>query len=395
LGCSFDPSGIGGAAGTPDADPNAPDADPNAPDADPNVPDADPNAPDAAGVPDAMPAGPPFTRRIDITDGLVSGAPLDSFPLLISLSESWLRHTGSGGDVASVSGFDIHFSADQAATQPLDHEIESYASDSGDLVAWVRIPALSPTTVLYVHYGDVSITTSQENAPSVWNQNYAAVWHLLEDFADSTQNNSPGANSGSSNATGKISNARQFDGSNDLINVGSAGALDNVFAGGGTAEAWFNASSFGEGGFGRLLEKGNAGGWSFTLSNSPVQAGLSFVHGANNQYGEWGTGAQSVSLNGWHHVAVVYNKDSSSNNPTIYIDGASQSLTEDQTPGGAGISDASNNLYVGNRSSTDRTFDGRIDEARLSTVARSPGWIITGFNNQNTPAAFVTVGPVL
>jgi hypothetical protein len=38
-------------------------------------------------------------------------------------------------------------------------------------------------------------------------------------------------------------------------------------------------------------------------------------------------------------------------------------------------------------------MDGQMDEVRFSLgVARSNGWILTSYNNQNSPATFFTVG---
>jgi hypothetical protein len=36
-------------------------------------------------------------------------------------------------------------------------------------------------------------------------------------------------------------------------------------------------------------------------------------------------------------------------------------------------------------------FNGIIDEARISNVARSADWITTEYNNQNSPATFYTI----
>ncbi len=43
----------------------------------------------------------------------------------------------------------------------------------------------------------------------------------------------------------------------------------------------------------------------------------------------------------------------------------------------------------------DRTFDGQLDELRLSNVARSADWILTQYRDHDDPAGFVTVGAPL
>ena len=43
---------------------------------------------------------------------------------------------------------------------------------------------------------------------------------------------------------------------------------------------------------------------------------------------------------------------------------------------------------------TDRyPFDGKLDEVRLSNIARSSAWIQTSYNNMNEPSLFSTRSP--
>jgi len=38
-------------------------------------------------------------------------------------------------------------------------------------------------------------------------------------------------------------------------------------------------------------------------------------------------------------------------------------------------------------------FDGKIDEFRISQIARSTAWIETSYNTMNAPSSFVSFGP--
>ncbi len=369
--------------------------------------DAGGDAAIADAPPDGMPPdGPPSpirTRRIDITDAQVTGGPHTDFPLLVSITAPWLRPTTAGGEVAHTNGFDIGFFADAAGTTRLAHEVEAYRSDAsnGTLIAWVKVPSLAPTSELYLRCGDPAITTSQESIAAVWSNGFAAVWHLGA-FGDSTTNANTGTNSGSVGTSGQIGEARSFDALNDFIAVGSGASIANVFAGGGTFEAWFRAAGFGEGSKGRILEKGDAGlgetsGWYVSVDNDNVSSGMQFGHASTGGpgLGAWTTPAGSISLNTWTHVAVVYNKDSTGNDPLIFINGALMTLTDLRTPAGNMVSDAIYSARLGNRGASDRTFNGRVDEVRLSTSSRSAGWITTSHRNQSNPGAFYTVGAPL
>lgn len=48
--------------------------------------------------------------------------------------------------------------------------------------------------------------------------------------------------------------------------------------------------------------------------------------------GQWITG--DISLNVWHHLAVIYDQGATTNDPTVYVDGQTVSVTESATPVG-------------------------------------------------------------
>ena len=173
-------------------------------------------------------------------------ATLASFPLLFRVTDSDLAHTGSGGDVTDLGGDDIIFFADNAATCGgpssciLAHEIQRYVNTTGELVAWVRIPyvntnAATSDTVIYVRYGDATVTSPTENPAGVWDSDYAAVWHLdesgngtLDEFTDSTSNSNHGqGGAGASGDTpaqvaGQISNGQDFDETTKFISISTS-----------------------------------------------------------------------------------------------------------------------------------------------------------------------------
>ncbi|KPJ58250.1 MAG: hypothetical protein AMJ46_14485, partial [Latescibacteria bacterium DG_63] len=173
-----------------------------------------------------------FVYRKQITiDHTKVACDLTDFPMLVSIqNDPDLKTTANGGKVANTNGYDIIFKAWVGATQ-LSHEVEKYDGTTGTLVAWVKIPTLKADedTVIYMDYGDSTITESQENAAGVWDSNYAAVWHLKETtggsgaIKNSTSYSNDGTNSAglSLGATGKINGAIYFDGAGDYVTVPS------------------------------------------------------------------------------------------------------------------------------------------------------------------------------
>jgi hypothetical protein len=151
---------------------------------------------------------------------------------------------------------------------------------------------------------------------------------------------------------GKIRGALDFDGVDDYVNAGSHYSIDDIFRGGGTVSAWIYPRGWGESSFGRIIDKSidtSAGsGWAFQLSNDVDRPeGLMFARSFSSSQGSWYV-PNSVVLNKWQHVLVVYNEDSLSNNPAIYVDGKLVNVVEYVTPSGTVNSDAAQTAIIGN-----------------------------------------------
>ena len=178
-----------------------------------------------------------------------------------------------------------------------------------------------------------------------------------------------GSVSGAVWTTGVLDGALQFDGSDDYVSVAAAPGLQDIFATGSTISMWIRPTSWGELSSGRILDKtdgnsGNRSGWALGLRGSSQS--LEFVQGFTASEGHWITPNNSIELNKWQHVAVVYHSASDINNPQIFINGVEQALTKPTAPSGTFSSDAGLELRVGNLSGeTSRSFAGAIDDVRL------------------------------
>ncbi len=172
-----------------------------------------------------------------------------------------------------------------------------------------------------------------------------------------------------SDQAGVPNQAMTFNGTTDAVNCGSGTTIDDIFDSGGTASAWINPSSDGEGGYGKIFSKWT--GFSFdTREESGGDVKISFNYdfdGASD--GRWATATAIIPINTWTHIAVNYDSDAAANNPTFYINGVpytvASGLTEAQTPIGTRVSDAGATLYLGNNAATVFTFDGSISDVML------------------------------
>ncbi len=219
---------------------------------------------------------------------------------------------------------------------------------------------------------------SDENIPAAISIETDLIghWRLDETSGSSIADSSGNANTGTwtdavnddvaeETGIGKSNKALIFDGADDYVNAGSGAGIDDVFTGGGTISAWIYPLSYGEGNYGRILAKGwSSDGWHFHMDGSTGQAfDFSFnCSGSGNTW--WRTTSGTLPINQWSHVVLTFNADSVSNAPTFYVNGTPVSFT---TTGSCAAfsSDAANDLYIGNTSTSTRAYDGSIDDVRI------------------------------
>jgi len=156
-----------------------------------------------------------------------------------------------------------------------------------------------------------------------------------------------------------------FNGSTSSVNAGSPTMFDDIFNGAGTITAWVHPKGLGGGSSGRIFDKSKWVLHLYTESNNVAK--LRFF--INEGDGVWTTTNNVLPFNAWSHVAVVYDGSSTSNNPVIYINGVSVDVTENDAPSAAIATDATSDLFIGNRSGADRGFNGYIMDAKIYKAA--------------------------
>lgn len=154
---------------------------------------------------------------------------------------------------------------------------------------------------------------------------------------------------------------RWFDKIDDIIVVPDHTAIQNIFdSSGGTIVAWINPASVGEGTFGRIWDKVGHFCYLATDSGSGT-CKTRFQQNFDGINGAWNTTNYDVTYLKPQMVSISYNNSAVGNDPVICIDGNPVAITEADTPVGTKVSDADNPLNIGNRTATDRTFDGYIN----------------------------------
>jgi very-short-patch-repair endonuclease len=323
----------------------------------------------------------------------VTDTDLTNFPYLVNVADP----TNELFINAQTEGKDILFT-DSSGVTKLDHEIEKYDSAGNELFAWVKIPLLSSTdpTVIYMYYYN-AFSPNQENPVGVWSNGYEAVYHLHDDFKDAL-NNHNGINTGSTDVLGPVADAQDFypaDGV-DNIHLGNWKVTGNQL----TIQAWLKSDDNFVQNDPRVISKANAADeqshvWMMSLYNGTLnenrlrfrlKTGIQDTSGTTTLFGSSPNG-YLPDANEWYLVAMTY-------------DGAQMQIIRDGLDAGsvAKAGDLRENSWIinigNNPGSTNQdvySWDGKIDEVRISSIARPLEWMKAEYRNQGSPGTYQTL----
>ena len=336
----------------------------------------------------------PYRKRITIDHTKVTGD-LINFPVFVRIDDGSLTsHIQDDADDIVFTDYD---------GLKLNHEIESYDPSTGILTAWVSVPYLSATTDtdLFMYYGN-SLSPNQENVAAVWDTGYVIIQHM-DETSGFVINSTNDSNDGETfylanhNVAGQLNGADEFNGSSSYVRVPNTPSLQ-FGEGSFTAEAWIYPQTIPTSGGSRIINTRGGGG-------SGLAKGYQFKIGPLN--GQWRFFETSIDMGGsssgnrtytsnttypynqWYNVVMIYTAD---DRIDLYVNGVLDgSLAvgpfgsiSNSLPTAIGASIAFEEV----EGTYSQYFDGILDEIRLSNVARTSNWILTGYNNQSNPTEF-------
>ena len=329
-------------------------------------------------------------RKAITVDSSQVPSDLTDFPVLISLTDPHV------GGYSRADGFDLLFTDTDKVTK-LDHEIETFTTPAGTLVAWVRVPLLTGAAdkVIYLYYGNAG-ASNQQNAPSVWDPTYAGVWHLKEDpgpgVADDIKDSTSNANDGTAEASmtagdlvpGQVGDSFDLDGADDFVTVGAPASLEM-----GTNDlaiaAWVKLSTT-PGVESVIIGKGATGGadygYNFFYLTDDGGKLAAFIGDGTRETSYSNTGLGSND-DAWHYFAVVFDRDADA---LFYVDGAAAGTESIISKNGSDVTDATENFAIGRYGNNNQAeLKGGMDEVRVAKQVLSADWIQAEYNNQSNP----------
>lgn len=190
-------------------------------------------------------SGSPWAERRQLRiDAVLLGAVHEDFPLPILLTPDRIDY-----DLCQSGGEDLRFSLPDLT--PLAYEIEAWNAGA-DSVAWVRIPRIdADNKIVLMDYGNPDAADAQDPA-AVWEDRYAAVWHMTPDdseapanFTDATGRGHAATLNGATERNigdGLVGPGVALDGSGVLQILSSADLQDREHL---TVEAWVRPTGIG------------------------------------------------------------------------------------------------------------------------------------------------------
>lgn len=338
-----------------------------------------------------------FYRSITVDHTKLGTTDLSDFPVLLDVTDVTLKSVSNGGHVNRTDGFDIIITTTSSGSTQIPYERELYDPATGHLIIWIKASSLSHTADTlfgYLRYGDSAITTDQSNAAGTWSNSFVRVYHMGNGSSlsgtDSTGTGNATA-TGATAATGQIYGGANFaTTSNQYMDNGAPAVTAYPL----TMGAWV-----------KMADTSMSGGQDRVIVSVARFSGLhewwfSYYHdGANIQLralaqsdaGATYYHANATADTNWHRCVATF---TNSNTYQVYQDGSALSGS---TAGGTGITPLSlSDTYIGallyNSGSFYGPMRGVIDEVHIASVARSADWILSEYNNQNSPSTFSTLG---
>jgi hypothetical protein len=165
------------------------------------------------------------------------------------------------------------------------------------------------------------------------------------------------------------------------INCGSSVSIDNIFDGGGTAEAWIKIE--GDASSASGMRPINKDSWFFSVDNEVEDTSytLRFYYDWTILNPSWTT-VDPLLKDKWYHIAVTYDNSDVANEASIYVNGK-RVVAPLTSISGTRVTDATADFIIGNRDGDfARTFNGPIAMVRLFNTTRTGAEIRTDMFNQ-------------
>ena len=214
-------------------------------------------------------------------------------------------------------------------------------------------------------------STQSATTDSGTDPNLIGWWKLDETSGTTASDDGAGENdgtvSGATWSSGYINNALSFDGSDDVVNVTSASAIEDLPPGDFTVCFWMNWDLDPNESADTVLGKYASGGWYLYLNQANKRIAVAVKYDTTTSAAR--SENNTILVDTWQHVAVVFS--SSSKLATIYLDGTETTYGTRTAGVGNYKTDVGTALQFGRADWAGFYYRGKLDDIRLYNRALS------------------------
>lgn len=295
---------------------------------------------------------------------------------------------------ALSDGGDIRITTDSAGTTECAVDVIKFDTGTSTAIIRTKVPSLSADadTTFYIWYGNASATlpaaSDTYGAYAAYDANWIEYLPLEEGVAggaNSCKNRIADARHGTptgtvaATATAKVGAGVEQDGNNEYINVANAAAIQTLPA--FTWSCWAKMPTFTNGRY--AISKGASFLSTYTAGLVRISVDCATTD-ATATSSNIGTLLQAFTmLTGTYEdsgkVASLYLNGSANNNAQV-------------TGVGDRSSDSAVSLKLGDSQFANAHWPGQLDEWQVHNTDRSAAWILTEYNQTNSPGTFASAG---
>jgi hypothetical protein len=265
---------------------------------------------------------------------------------------------------AQVDGADLRVT--DASGRSLALEIESWDKAAGEAVVWVRVPEIRGETrqELKLHWGNPQAKAVSDGSKVFSRDNgYLSVWHMGQEVKDAV-GTLPSKVVGTKPIEGLIGGARSFAGKEGVFSGDKITGYPTD-ASSHTTSAWIKPTRSNT----TIIAWGNEAGGRGSKVRFQLRAPQHLHIDSNFSDVD---GPSNLTPDEWHYVTHTYDK----NDGRLYLDGKldgkASPMLNIKSPA---------RLWIGGWYDV-YSYEGAMDEVRVSSVARSPEWIKLEYANQ-------------
>ncbi len=316
----------------------------------------------------ALPAGVTNAAALDIF-AFFADAAAASEPVVTNYPDLSVTMVSPTGSVAFLGSTNTTLQLIGAVTNAFGPVTTAWAKTNGPGPVTFGDPSARATTARFGAEGAYALTFSANgNEASTGltvivgfgTTNGLNAWWKMDETnsataADSSDNGRTATLTAATFTNGYIANAYRGTGTTSRASY-AANDSNQV-----TVTAWVRCDTTGGGSFPRIVDTPSYR-FIFRFSSSDVNSvGFATTDTTN---GDWDSGAGSISLGNWYHVAVSYDRSNLTNLPAFYINGAKRTTVALAMPSGTAPA-LSGTGYIGNNSANSRSWIGLLDDVRI------------------------------